>query len=68
MNQGKCCGELLLGGRERIFRESGPEDVANWIINGRKIQRFLFALGPDIRRPFSGLKRAFKAGDDEWEQ
>ncbi|KAI9856373.1 MAG: hypothetical protein M1813_009124 [Trichoglossum hirsutum] len=59
-----------------IFHERGREDLANCIINGRKVQRFLFALGPDssftdtkmFADLFAGLKRAFKAGDDEWEQ
>jgi hypothetical protein len=59
-----------------IFHERGREDLANCIINGRKVQRFLFALDPDssftdtktFADLFAGLKRAFKAGDDKWEQ
>ncbi|KAL1851053.1 hypothetical protein Daus18300_012662 [Diaporthe australafricana] len=57
--------ELLLA---RVFGERGREDLARCVLNGRKVQRFLFALGPggashDDRRTFAclfmGLKRAF---------
>jgi len=59
-----------------IFRERGREDLANCVIEGRKVQRFLFALGPDSsfldRKTFidlfMGLKRAFDFGDEGWEQ
>lgn len=30
----------------QIFRERGREDLANYVMHGRKVQRFLFALGP----------------------
>ncbi|POR35275.1 Uncharacterized protein TPAR_04528 [Tolypocladium paradoxum] len=59
-----------------IFRERGREDLAKCVIDGRKIQRFFFALGPDSsfldRKTsialFSGLRRAFGSGDEGWEQ
>ncbi|KAL4758410.1 uncharacterized protein BDW70DRAFT_162657 [Aspergillus foveolatus] len=58
-----------------IFRERGREDLANCVINGRKIQRFFFALGPEssfldnqgLRCLFTGLRRAFNLEECEWE-
>ncbi|EFY91710.1 hypothetical protein MAC_02300 [Metarhizium acridum CQMa 102] len=56
--------ELLLA---RVFRERDREDLARCVLDGRKVQRLLFALGPgtshEDRRTFAclfmGLKRAF---------
>lgn len=57
--------ELLLA---RVFCERGREDLARCVLDGRKVQRFLFALGPggashEGRRTFAclfmGLKQAF---------
>ncbi|KAG6013426.1 hypothetical protein E4U54_006758 [Claviceps lovelessii] len=56
--------ELLLA---RVFRERGRHDLARCVLDGRKVQRFLFALGPDgsgqdaktLLGLFTGLKRAF---------
>ncbi|KND90457.1 hypothetical protein TOPH_05029 [Tolypocladium ophioglossoides CBS 100239] len=59
-----------------IFRERGREDLAKYVMDGRKLQRFFFALGPDgafLDRQtfvdlFSGLRRAFDSRDEGWEQ
>ncbi|KAK4164677.1 hypothetical protein QBC43DRAFT_334221 [Cladorrhinum sp. PSN259] len=60
--------ELLLA---RVFRERSREDLARCVLDGRKVQRFLFALGPggashEDRRTFAclfmGLKQAFDPG------
>ncbi|KAI0526280.1 hypothetical protein F5B22DRAFT_655497 [Xylaria bambusicola] len=60
--------ELLLA---RVFCERGREDLARCVLDGRKVQRFLFALGPggashEDRRTFAclfmGLKQAFDPG------
>ena len=57
--------ELLLA---RVFREKGREDLARYVRDGRKVQRFLFALGSGgashededtLASLFIGLKRAF---------
>ncbi|KAK3680703.1 hypothetical protein B0T22DRAFT_466846, partial [Podospora appendiculata] len=68
--------ELLLA---RVFREKGREDLARCVLDGRKIQRVLFALGPGgashedgktFARLFTGLKRVFDlehGSDDEGE-
>lgn len=56
--------ELLLA---RVFSEGGREDLARCVLDGRKVQRLLFALGPGashedratFARLFMGLKRAF---------
>lgn len=58
-----------------VFIERGREDLANYVLNGRKVQRFLFGLGPErsfldmetIPRLFMGLQRAFNLEDEEWE-
>ncbi|EPS33490.1 hypothetical protein PDE_08452 [Penicillium oxalicum 114-2] len=58
-----------------IFMEKGHEDIANFVLNGRKAQRFLFGLGLEssflhietIPRLFKGLQRAFDLEDEEWE-
>lgn len=58
-----------------IFRERGREDLANCVIEGRKVQRFFFALGPDnsfsdrktFTHLFAGLQRAFNSQDEGWE-
>lgn len=60
--------ELLLA---RVFCERGREDLARCVLDGRKVQRWLFALGPggashEDRRTFAclfmGLKQAFDLG------
>ncbi|GAB0139166.1 hypothetical protein EsDP_00007379 [Epichloe bromicola] len=57
--------ELLLA---HVFRERGREDLACCVLDGRKVQRLLFALGPGgashgnrktLAGLFMGLKRAF---------
>ncbi|TWU71219.1 hypothetical protein ED733_000610 [Metarhizium rileyi] len=57
--------ELLLA---RVFRESGRDDLACCVLDGRKVQRLLFALGPGgtshtngrtFASLFTGLKQAF---------
>ncbi|KAI0466872.1 hypothetical protein F4859DRAFT_507140 [Xylaria cf. heliscus] len=58
-----------------IFCERGRGDLANYIIEGRKVQRLLFALGPGTgshdRKTlidlFMGLERAFDHAEEEWE-
>jgi hypothetical protein len=59
--------EFLLA---RAFSERGREDLARCVLNGRRVQRLLFALGPggashQDKRTFAslfmGLKRAFDA-------
>ncbi|KAG6063248.1 hypothetical protein E4U32_001457 [Claviceps aff. humidiphila group G2b] len=60
--------ELLLA---RLFRERNREDLASCVLHGRKVQRFLFALGPGVawldKKTFAGLfvglKRAFDGND-----
>lgn len=56
--------ELLLA---RVFSERGREDLAHCVLDGRKVQRFFFALGPGgashedrrtLFRLFMGPKRA----------
>lgn len=55
------------------FRERGRDDLARCVLNGRKVQRLLFALGPggashENRKTFAclfmGLKRAFACRHD----
>ncbi|KAH7322687.1 hypothetical protein B0I35DRAFT_450033 [Stachybotrys elegans] len=57
-----------------VFREKGREDLARYVLDGRKVQRLLFALGPggavhEDKRTFAslfmGLKRAFHGLDAE---
>lgn len=58
-----------------IFREKGHGDLADCVINGRKAQRFFFALGPEgsfldvqaLQHLFAGLQRAFNLEDEEFE-
>lgn len=58
-----------------IYHEKGREDLAVCVIEGRKAQRFLFALGPESSfldmqthlNLFAGLQRAFNFEDEEWE-
>ncbi|KAL7918220.1 hypothetical protein ACQKWADRAFT_304818 [Trichoderma austrokoningii] len=66
--------ELLLA---RVFRESGREDLARCVLDGRKVQRLLFALGPsetveEGKRTFAslfmGLKQAFDGQGFEMDQ
>lgn len=59
-----------------IFRERGREDLANCVIDGRKVQRFFFALGPDcsalepetFEHLVAGLWRAFGYEYEDWKQ
>lgn len=61
-----------------IFRERGRGDLASYVTEGRKIQRFFFALGPasecyndhqEFVNLFLGLKRIFDSNEDEgWEE
>ncbi|XXG99673.1 hypothetical protein Hte_006014 [Hypoxylon texense] len=59
-----------------IFRERGRDDLTNYITEGRKVQRFFFALGPasgcqndhqTFVNLFIGLKRAFDFQEERWE-
>ncbi|KAJ5909106.1 hypothetical protein N7495_001788 [Penicillium taxi] len=57
------------------FRERGCADLAHYVIEGRKYQRFFFALGTEssflstkeLIDLFKGLWRAFSFEDEEWE-
>ncbi|KAK0610583.1 hypothetical protein B0T17DRAFT_565496 [Bombardia bombarda] len=60
----------------RVFREKGREDLARCVLDGRKVQRLFFALGPGgalhgdestLISLFMGLKRAFDPGHDSRE-
>ncbi len=53
--------ELLLA---RVFRERGREDLARYVLDGRKVQRkLLFALAPSRRRTRTrGLLPVFSCG------
>ncbi|KAI1502336.1 hypothetical protein F5X99DRAFT_379924 [Biscogniauxia marginata] len=60
-----------------IFRERGRDDIASYVTEGRKVQRFFFALGAasgcqnnyqtfvDL---FIGLKRVFDSEEGGWEE
>ncbi|KAF6822063.1 hypothetical protein CPLU01_12243 [Colletotrichum plurivorum] len=57
----------------RVFCERGREDLARCVLEGRRVQIFLFAIGPDgaaheDRRTlaclFMGLKKMFEPGHD----
>jgi len=60
-----------------ILRERGRQDLANCVMEGRKVQRFLFAVGPECEASdretladlFLGLRRAFSDSDNDegWE-
>lgn len=58
-----------------IYRERGRQDLAACVIEGRKVQRFLFALGPDDTFSdhktstdlFMGLQRVFDLDYEGWE-
>ncbi|KAJ5899150.1 hypothetical protein N7495_003894 [Penicillium taxi] len=58
-----------------IFRERGRTDLANYVVGGRKPQRFFFTLGTEssslntqeLIDLFKGLRRAFNFEDEEWE-
>lgn len=65
--------ELRLAG---IFEERDRGDLAECVNSGRKIQRFMFALGPEASYVdsvtfvplFEGLRKAFKSSDkEEWQ-
>jgi hypothetical protein len=60
-----------------IFRERGRHDLASFVTEGRKMQRFFFALGAacDCQNDyqtfvnlFIGLKRAFDSEEAGWEE
>ncbi|CAL5869727.1 uncharacterized protein PFLUO_LOCUS3957 [Penicillium psychrofluorescens] len=59
-----------------ILQERGHEDLAKCVINGRKVQRFFFGLGPEssflsmqeLRDMFAGLQQAFDFNYEGWEQ
>jgi hypothetical protein len=59
-----------------IFEQRDRKDLAECVIHGRKIQRFLFALGPESSfldektfvDLFMALKRSFDPTDESWEQ
>src|SRR5690554_6346785 len=59
-----------------IFQERGREDLAHCVLDGRKVQRFFFGLGPDnaflnektFTELFVGLRQAFGSGDEVWEK
>ncbi|KAJ5653022.1 hypothetical protein N7490_000025 [Penicillium lividum] len=59
-----------------IFRERGREDLAVCVDEGRRVQRFFFALGPEssfldmqaLPHIFAGLQRAFNFEDEEWDE
>ncbi|WYZ43515.1 hypothetical protein EsH8_VI_001214 [Colletotrichum jinshuiense] len=58
-----------------ICRERGREDLSDCVVNGRKVQRFFFALGPEnpadkniFKDLFVGLLRAFDGQDEKWDQ
>ncbi|KAF6811987.1 hypothetical protein CSOJ01_05425 [Colletotrichum sojae] len=62
--------EMLLA---RVFCEKGRDDLARCVLDGRRVQRFLFALDPDgashedrrtFARLFMGLKKVFEPGHD----
>jgi hypothetical protein len=60
-----------------IFRERGRGDLASFVIEGRKVQRFFFALGAasgcqkdqqTLVSLFLGLKRALDSEEEGWEE
>lgn len=59
-----------------IFRERGRHDLAECVVNGRRVQRLLFGLGPDgsflddktFGSLFLGLRRAVDSSEERWEQ
>ncbi|KAK3185503.1 hypothetical protein K4F52_005814 [Lecanicillium sp. MT-2017a] len=61
--------ELLLAS---VFREKGRDDLAGYVLNGQRVQRLLFALGPSgaaedkktFARLFMGMKRAVEKSCD----
>ena len=58
-----------------ILRERGRPDLANCVMEGRKVQRFHFATGPECEAAdretladlFLGLKQAFGDNEEGWE-
>ncbi|KAJ5081649.1 hypothetical protein NUU61_009913 [Penicillium alfredii] len=56
-----------------IFRGKGREDLAKYVVDGRKVQRFFFSLGTEssfldmetLHLLFSGLQRAFST-EEKW--
>ncbi|KAI1081885.1 hypothetical protein F5B20DRAFT_578664 [Whalleya microplaca] len=60
-----------------IFREKGRNDLASYVTEGRKVQRFFFAFGAATECQndhqtfvalFMGLKRAFESKEEGWEE
>ncbi|KAL9025091.1 MAG: hypothetical protein Q9196_006030, partial [Gyalolechia fulgens] len=59
-----------------IFEERGRDDLANYVLQGRKVQRFFFFRGADpsytdwktFRDIFTGLTRAFYIEDMLWDE
>ncbi|KAJ4298688.1 hypothetical protein N0V88_003720 [Collariella sp. IMI 366227] len=58
-----------------MFRERGRDDLADYVVRGRKVQRFFFGLGPlmddqsVLKGLLTGVRQAFGFGDDEnWEK
>ncbi|KAF4513208.1 hypothetical protein G6O67_000508 [Ophiocordyceps sinensis] len=59
-----------------IFRERGRHDLAECVVNGRRVQRLLFGLGPDgsflddktFGSLLLGLRRAVDSSEERWEQ
>jgi hypothetical protein len=60
-----------------IFRERGRNDLADCVMQGRKVQRFYFAFGPDsgahgdqktFMDSFAGLRGVFESRNGEWNE
>ncbi|KAL1848335.1 hypothetical protein VTK73DRAFT_10143 [Phialemonium thermophilum] len=68
-----CPEELQLA---KVFSQRGRQDLADCVLHGRKIQRFLFCMGPDVsvldKKTFTdlfmGMERLFSSGKEAWEQ
>ncbi|KAJ0163725.1 hypothetical protein CTA2_2517 [Colletotrichum tanaceti] len=60
----------------KIFEERGRKDLSDCVLNGRKAQRFYFAMGPESPSSnrktlidlFLGLTTAFNFESEGWEQ
>lgn len=58
-----------------MFQQRGREDLASYVLKGRKIQRFFFGLGLEssfldmqtLPNLFAGLQEAFNLKNEEWE-
>ncbi|KAF4418775.1 hypothetical protein CFRS1_v014972 [Colletotrichum fructicola] len=58
-----------------VFRERGRKDLSEYILTGRKVQRFFFAMGSEspsdvsnFTSLFAGLREAFDYKHEEWER